>query len=210
MPHDNDSWSRGYKERATYGAPRLAFTASMFIISKFAIVAIPLLLAGCATTTVDLSHYSVRQVPPLEQTALLTIAEEAMREQGYVVYQRDASIGSIRASANATSTPQRISRMNQHSDSTRRHAEILVQGDDEQPAVYCKVLLQQRVTEAHRMLQRDYSGQDTPNETPIDRDAATTEEQNTLWRTIRRDRRSEHDLLNAIDEASTQPLATPK
>jgi len=204
MSHSNDSWSCGKKRQTAPKSPPVNHIKRMFGISPYAVVAIPLLLVGCSTATTDLSHYSVRQVSPLQQAGLMTVAENELRGLGYVVYQRDTTLGSLRARAdvNVESASRRISRATRHSGGTRRHAVVRIESDDEQSAVYCKVLLQQRATGAYRMLQRDSTGQDTPNETPIDRDAATTEEQNTLWRTLRRDRRSERELLDAIDRAS--------
>ena len=58
---------------------------------------------------------------------------------------------------------------------------------------------------------------DAPSHTPIQRDAATTERQNTVWTLVRRDRRLERDLLNELRdwaaslaenaEATTTPAA---
>jgi len=204
MSHSNDSWSRGKNRQTATHTPLVIHVTRMVGISTYAVGVIPLLLVGCSTTTTDLSHYSVRQVSPLQQAGLMTIAENELRELGYVVYQRDATIGSLRARADVDveTASRRTSGVTHRSGGTRRHAVVRIESDDEQSAVYCKVLLQQRATGAYRMLQRDSTGQDTPNETPIDRDAATTEEQNTLWRTLRRDRRSEHELLDSIDRAS--------
>ncbi len=52
--------------------------------------------------------------------------------------------------------------------------------------------------EAHRL-------GDTPgNETPVDRDAATTAEQNTVWTLVRRDTRLERQLLEELREHFAQ------
>ena len=66
--------------------------------------------------------------------------------------------------------------------------------------VYARVALQEQTTEAHRMFQRDHAISDIPGDTPIDREAATTSEQNTVWRTIGRDRAAERRILEAILE----------
>lgn len=51
------------------------------------------------------------------------------------------------------------------------------------------------------MFASDRSGSDTPGDyTAINRDAATTTEQNTVWRTVRRDKSVERNILNAIAE----------
>jgi hypothetical protein len=51
------------------------------------------------------------------------------------------------------------------------------------------------------MYAADRSGSDLPGQqTAIDRDAATTAEQNTVWRTLRRDTAAERQILDAILE----------
>lgn len=51
---------------------------------------------------------------------------------------------------------------------------------------------------------------DTPAYTPIERDAATTERQNTVWTHVRRDRRLERLLLQELsEEFAPQPEAAP-
>ncbi len=44
---------------------------------------------------------------------------------------------------------------------------------------------------------------DAPSHTPIQRDAATTERQNTVWTLVRRDRKLERDLLNELRDWAT-------
>jgi len=39
---------------------------------------------------------------------------------------------------------------------------------------------------------------DLPTDTPIDREGATTQEQNTVWRTIGRDKSKERSILDII------------
>ncbi len=48
-------------------------------------------------------------------------------------------------------------------------------------------------------------GSDEPRNTAIDRDAATSDEQNTYWRTLRGDKAAERELLADILEKSGQP-----
>jgi len=181
------------------------WTQAMLIrcLSRYVVCAIPLLVVGCASTAPDLSNYCVRQVSATQPQQLLNLAEDVLQTHNFAIYERDDMIGRLRARVivDAGSPPPRNRRIHRLTGDARRHADVWVKTNAQQLAIYCKVLLQQRVTEAHRMLQRDYTGNDTPNDTPIDRDAATTEEQNTLWRTLRRDRRSERELLDAIEQA---------
>ncbi len=71
--------------------------------------------------------------------------------------------------------------------------------------VFCRVLIQEQTTQGHRMFASDRSGSDTPGDyTAINRDAATTTEQNTVWRTLRRDKSAERQILDMIE-----PLSNP-
>ncbi len=201
--HRYDRWIRDNMPFAALGLLQYTLAIRMRCLSRYVVVAIPLLVVGCATTAPDLSNYSVRQVSATQQQQILNLAEDVLQTHSFAIYERDDMVGRLRARVivDAGSTPPRSRRIHRLTGDARRHADIWVKTNAQQLAVYCKVLLQQRVTEAHRMLQRDYTGHDTPNDTAIDRDAATTEEQNTLWRTLRRDRRSERELLDAIEQA---------
>jgi hypothetical protein len=70
--------------------------------------------------------------------------------------------------------------------------------------VYCQVTIQQQTTEAYRMFQQDRELSDAPGQTAIERDAATTTEQNTVWRNVRRDKAAERRILEAVVRRSEQ------
>ena len=81
----------------------------------------------------------------------------------------------------------------------RRIVEVRVADSGGAGKVFCRVLIQEQTTQAYRMFASDRSGSDAPGEyTPINRDAATTAEQNTVWRTVRRDKSAERQILDAI------------
>ena len=95
----------------------------------------------------------------------------------------------------------------------RRVAEIRIQETPEGLKVFAKVLVQEQATRAYQMLAQESAGGDDPGQTAIDRDAATTADQNAVWRTLRRDKAAEHDLLSAVLERTggDQPKPqTPK
>lgn len=64
--------------------------------------------------------------------------------------------------------------------------------------IFCKVTVQTQSTQSYRLLSGERSGDDRAETTPIDRDAATTAEQNSVWQTVRRDKPTEHLVLAAI------------
>jgi hypothetical protein len=63
-----------------------------------------------------------------------------------------------------------------------------------------RVDIERRDTERQALMQpRSYRLGDTPGqETPIEADAATTSEQNTVWTRVRRDRKLERALLDEL------------
>jgi len=66
--------------------------------------------------------------------------------------------------------------------------------------VFCRVEVQERTTQALRMLSLDQRSSDVPDRTAIEREAATTVEQNTVWQTTRRDRAAERAILETITD----------
>lgn len=146
--------------------------------------------------------YTVRHVQQRERGAVLDAAEAALIDLGYKIERSDPSEGVIttqpvEAQAGLDSTrPASISSRGK----TRRIVEVRVQNEGGVTKVYCKVLLQEQATQAHRMFAADRAGSDTPGDyTAINRDAATTNEQNTVWRTIRRDKTVERQIIEQLD-----------
>jgi len=147
--------------------------------------------------------YTVRHVQQTDRNAALDAAEAALIDLRYRIERRDPTEGVITTQpveAQAGLDSVRSVSLSSRAK-TRRVVEVRVQNDDGATKVYCKVLIQEQSTQAHRMFASDRSGSDTPGDyTAINRDAATTTEQNTVWRTFRRDKSVERDILNAITE----------
>lgn len=147
--------------------------------------------------------YTVRHAQQRERGVALDAAEAALIDLGYKIERRDPAEGVIttqpveaQAGLDSTRAVSLSSR-----GKTRRTVEVRIQSDGDATKVFCKVLIQEQTTQAYRMFSSDRSGSDTPGDnTAINRDAATTSEQNTVWRTLRRDRPSERNILNAITE----------
>ncbi len=160
-----------------------------------------LALSGCASTGLSPLSYGVRRVEGGNDVTLFNAARAVLADLGYQIDRADAIAGVITTrpvlqSWRSSDAPARIS-----SGGQWRHV-VEVQLDERAEAVnvYCKVSIQQQVTAAHRMFAYDRSGSDLPGDTPIERDAATTEEQNTVWQTVRRDKAAERRILEAILE----------
>jgi hypothetical protein len=141
---------------------------------------------------------------------VLDAAAEALIESGYEVERVDEAVGAVVAKPMKTtgayggltrerrlSTPAQL----------RRMARIrIVPEAAGGTGVYCQVAIQQQTTEAYRMFQQDRQLSDAPGQTAIERDAATTTDQNTVWKTVRRDKAAERRILEAIVRRTEQPV----
>jgi hypothetical protein len=88
----------------------------------------------------------------------------------------------------------------------RRFAEVRITGSGDEFKVHCKVVVEEQASESYRLLAFERGGDDVPgHQSAIDRDAATTAEQNTVWRVVRRDKTAEREILDRI----SQPAAAP-
>ena len=128
-----------------------------------------------------------------------------MVELGYRIDQRDPSAGVMTTHPLVDTTrdesTDRRTRLGR-ARPTRRVAQIRIEERSGELAVYCKVVVQEQATEVYRLREYDLKASTSPGETPIDREAATTRAQNTVWRTVRRDKGEERQILTAILERS--------
>ena len=161
-------------------------------------------LGGCATQTPTAANFAVRHFENSDRTFFLAAAAAALEEIGYETSPGEPDSGRLvsvpRFDVAGDQPTGRASQISSKS-LTRRIAEIRVEQPGDRVSVYCRVLVQEQTTRAHRMLAFDQSGSDSPATTPIDREAATTDRQNTVWATIRRDRSTERRILTLIGES---------
>ncbi len=166
-------------------------------------MAVPFLLGGCVAAGPSPLNYSMRRTPGGGRTDVFDVARSVLADMGYLLARADAADGpdasgvrSVSAShpEEALRTGKRLSSRNR----VRRLARVRGAAADETVRVYCKVVIQEQVTEAHLILWQDLMSSDRPVETPIDRGGAATEDQNTVWQTLRRDKAAERRILEAI------------
>ena len=160
-----------------------------------------LLVAACQTPQVTRHAYSMRPATQQDPSAMFDWAQAALVDLGYRIDHRDRGTGVLEARSldrhahgPARSHALRLSAQRP----TRRVVRVRIEPTAQALRILCRVLVQEQVTEAHRIVARDVRGLDTPGETPIDRDAATTLQQNTVWRTLRRDQADERAILSRI------------
>ena len=164
-------------------------------------IALLLLLSSCAAPLPTPMDYTVRHMQQRDRNAALDAAEAALIDLGYKIEQRDPAEGVITTQPVVAQTGLDSTRPASLSSrgNARRIVEVRVQIEGGVTKVFCKVLIQEQTTQAHRMFAADRTGSDTPGDyTAINRDAATTNEQNTVWRTLRRDKSAERDILKAV------------
>ncbi len=173
--------------------------------AHFAWLGAGLLMAGCASPGPSTTGRAVAQMAGSDRVAVSNAAELALTGLGYRIDRRNVSAGILAAhAASGEGQEQYVRRPLRLSSGniTRRVAEVRVEGVGETVSVYCQVLVQEQTTQAHRLLGHEQRGYDTPTDTAIDRDAATTTQQNTVWRTISRDRDGERRILAAITDST--------
>lgn len=158
-----------------------------------------LLIGGCAVGHPSPASFSVRHFAAPAKIDPLDAAASIVRDFGYRVDMLDHQAGRLTTHP-LESLPQDAPRRAGSSDSNRRLVEIRIESKDDVMTIYCKVLLQQQTTEAHRLIALDQRGDDRPGRTPIEREAATDEEQNTVWDTVGRDKTQERAILSALSE----------
>ncbi len=162
-------------------------------------------LVGCASErSAWPSNYAVRSAPTEERNTSLDAAEAALVDLGYTISRRD-STGAV-----LITEPIAIERTGERSlradNPLRKIAEVRLTGTGSALKVNCKVLIQEQSADSYRLMPSERASDDLPgHQTAIDRDAATTPAQNTVWRTIRRDMISEREILDRMAESIKAP-----
>lgn len=154
-------------------------------------------LSGCASNSPTPMNFASRPIRG-EAGAILDLAEARLAERGYRVEQRDDKSGMLTATSDEQSGASAGVGISSRTR-VRRIAEVRVHEIGGTPSVHCKVTIQEHATQGHRLSAQDSRSSDRPGDvTAIDRDAATTSQQNTVWRAIRRDKTAEREILEAI------------
>ncbi|RJP36802.1 MAG: hypothetical protein C4547_06670 [Phycisphaerales bacterium] len=172
--------------------------------------------SGCATGGPSALTATVHRFPGVESSVVLDLAALALAEHGFEIDRQ-------RSSADTVATyPMELS---PHSDAPavgsafrgarrRSVATAHVRRSAGTATAYCRVEIQERSTDAARFHAAEHGLTDVPSDTPIDREGATTEEQNTVWRVVGRDKRRERAILEMIaaflmSEAENDAPASP-
>lgn len=162
-----------------------------------------LLMAGCAATGPSPMAYGTHAFRGAERTEVFDAAELALLKAGFQIERRDSVEGVLTTQpifgSRDSDADNRGPRLSSRGD-VRRLAEVRVQTVAADVDVYCRVLVQEQSAQVYHIVDQRSGSDDRPNTTPIDRDAATTTQQNTVWRTLRRDKVVERQILADISE----------
>lgn len=161
------------------------------------------LLGACAAPGPSPLNFCVTHMQDADRSAVFQAAEDALLGFGYRIDRREPAAGLLTTYPVEGAVRDESARGRTRLGTPRpmrRIAKVRIEERTGEVTVYCKVAVQEQTTEAYRMREYDLRTSDTPGYTPIDRDAATTKAQNTVWRTIRRDKRAERQILTAIEQ----------
>ncbi len=175
----------------TYHNPGWLFTFPVALLA----------MGGCNASTPELSRFSLQRLESPSDSDLMDRVRLALTVEGYVVDRVDNRTGDVltlpkHTTSVAESLPSRG--LSGAPRLLRRMARVRLVERTDSASLYCRVVLQEQITETHRLFRLDRGGSDTPVGTAIDRDAASTGEQNVVWKTLRRDQAAERRILNAI------------
>ena len=158
--------------------------------------------AGCVEPKATALNYSVLRLSGAPEAAVFDAAALALEEH-FTIRRHDRAAGILEAVAIetvGTGSRGRLGDVMAIPRRERRTAEVRVESVGSMVKVFCKVLVQEHDSQAHQMFGREHALDDLPADTPAEREAATTTEQNAVWRTKRHDRELESRILRAVPQ----------
>ena len=143
---------------------------------------------------------------------MFAAAQQALADIGYRIDRADRESGVITTEPTVANLDTEMAggrAMLSSSGRGRRIVEVRLVEGPTGANVHCRVAIQLLTTEAHRMFRHEAVGADIPSETAIDLEAASTPEQNAVWKTVGRDKPAERQILDAIAaRASVAPASS--
>ncbi|MCG3126726.1 MAG: hypothetical protein CHACPFDD_01579 [Phycisphaerae bacterium] len=157
--------------------------------------------AGCAESTEVVTYESRVMVAVAPQEAFDGAVTIFRREFGRVSADRDALTIDVPPSEYVVTRDTGSARDLVGGPTTvRRSARLRIRPSGDGSVAEVRVDLERRETTTSLSPANDSRLGDRPGYTPIERDAATTDRQNTVWSRVRRDRALERSLLNELRE----------
>ena len=169
----------------------------------FPVVVAPLIWsAGCARG-LESGNFQTRVIRPASPEDVFRTAQVVLRREfGPLEVDRDAHRIDSRPEEYRTATGSGTARDLYGGWSTmRRVAHFSMSSRSDGVVVRLRVDLERQDTSRREIFQPEsHRLSDTPDQTPIQRDAATTARQNTVWTFVKRDQRLERALLAELQE----------
>ncbi len=129
-------------------------------------------------------------------------AEQALQER-FKIEVREPGRGYLKTAAVLTSAPRKATVLDSKLRSkraVRKSVEIRIEPEGDGVVVGCRASIEENQSGAHRMYQRSHTISDIPSDTPAERGAASTPEQDAVWKTVGRDKALERQIYRAITE----------
>lgn len=167
--------------------------------------ALGVLATGCAAPAPTPRAFSHTRLAGVSREAAFDALHATMRER-YRLATVDEGAGIIRSEPTESRESNNQGRVGDFVGVPRRVRKVVtgqVTSESGASDVWCKIVVQQLDTQAALLFENEMRLNDAPTTTAADRDAATTREQNEVWRTANRDRRGERELLRAVEESAT-------
>jgi hypothetical protein len=157
--------------------------------------------AGCALTPAEPVSWQTAQIPGAARPAVIKQAVDVLEAEGFIVPPGPFPEGVIRTLPVETGRPLSSGRLSDYrgrQTRMRRVATVAVTQTAGTSVVRCRVDLERYESQSLEMFEPEYAPYDAPIDTPAERGAALTDEQNSLWVFLRRDHASEQRIERAI------------
>jgi hypothetical protein len=160
-------------------------------------------LAGCGQQA-EIGAQQSRIIATSDADGVMSAAATILRREfGRVhVHPEGRTIDSEPAEYNTTSQSGTARDLYRGSSTMRRVAHLSVGKRGSETVARLRIDIERQDTARAQNAPPQSAGRfgDSPAETPIQRDAATTDRQNTVWSFVRRDSRLERELLQELEE----------
>lgn len=159
-------------------------------------------VTGCSQPRATPLNYKVVRLSGATEEAVFDAAVGALSEH-FTVSRSDPVTGILEGApieGVRTGGSGRLGDLVSAPHRQRRVAQMRVESSGTTVKVFCKVLVQMCDTPAHQMYGQEHALHDLPTDTPAQREAATTTEQNSVWRNKYRDKALESEILRAVRE----------
>lgn len=161
-------------------------------------------VSGCALAPGEPVAWQTTQIPGVARPEVVEQAVAALEAEGFIVPPGPFPEGVIRTLPVETGRPLSSGRLADYrgrQSRTRKVATVAVSQSAGTAVVRCKVDVERFESQSLEMYEPEYAPYDAPIDTPAERGAALTEEQNSLWVFVRRDHAAEQRIERAILEA---------